>query len=154
MSLSEKRGGYVNLCEKRSGVLAIEFLFAFVFLLMFFLVIFTFQVIVLHRIEACYSVWRIERVESIDDPQDPNLKVTVNGGFGDVVIGTLNDSNISVVTLPDQSNIQSSAYKVSYNIDLIKGLLRFLMEKNSPEALTDTVEWIEPLPPELVVEHK
>ena len=142
----------------RKGAVTLEFLFAFLFLMVFFVIIISFEFILISRISAVHSIWRIQRVESISKSQlfinneDGNNKngFTRKVGFGDLVVDTLKNSNI--IIQPPKNEAQDP-YLADYNIALLKGLLNFYYGEESPKKSSDSVLWLEPGQPKTYEEH-
>jgi hypothetical protein len=148
--------------KKRIGAVTLEFLFAFIFLLIFFVVIFAFQIITLHRIEASYSTWRIERVRGIsngalpssDKTSDEETGLTGNETFDGAVMKTLKDSNILIKLIKaegDEQQTTSPGYEITYNIDLLKGILKYIGDTS--DAPKENIRWTEPKWPKIIPEN-
>jgi len=141
--------------KRRRGAATLEFVFAFSLLTILFIIIISFQIVVMHRIAAAYSVWRIQRVEGILNGNGVFVKKESNAGlfgregFGDLVVYTLKDSNIKV----EVPKSEQSEYVVKYDTSLLNGLLKFYYGKNAPKYISDNIDWFEPKPPPDVGEH-
>jgi hypothetical protein len=152
----------MRLFKKRIGAVALEFLFAFIFLLIFFVVIFAFQIITLHRIEASYSTWRIERVWGIsngalpssDKTSEEETGITGSETFDGAVMETLKNSNILINLIKsdgDEQQITSPGYEITYNIDLLKGILKYIGDTS--DAPKENIRWTEPKWPKIIPDH-
>lgn len=147
-----------KLFERRKGSTAFEFLVMFGFLLVFFIVIFFFEIIIINRISACYSAWRVFRVNGISSSKKSSEEVSSNKlyDFENLVIDTLKSSNINLVSESSNNDATSETsennYYVRYNNDLVKSISP-LYYGNKAEELKEKILWYEPRQPKSLDEH-
>ncbi len=149
--------------SKRRGLLTLEFLLVFSFILIGFLIIFSLEEFVIMRMTEAFDVWRVARVSSIigwNDtvharvPGDLSIKpkqalsIYPIEKFGDVIADSLESAwNISfaknsVSNLPNFGSVPVEV-NIQYNSDILKNFLKIKSDvfywkcPNMPEGLSE-----------------
>ena len=160
--MNKEEAGKIKM-QKRRGAATLEFVFAFIFLLIFFIVIISFQFITIQRMAGVISVWRIQRVSSLVNneklfiqttPSNSNYNIINTIGFGDLVVMTLKSANITVLKDKEDNNPnkQDNQYKIVYHSPFLKTFEKYFYDKDIKNPY-DKIYWVEPKSPPKYDEH-
>ena len=165
--------------RKRRGAATLEFVFAFIFLLIFFIVIISFQFITIQRMTGAISVWRIQRVGSFveDDnlfkalsPNNKPCSSNSSNNYNNAHNNSQNnekssDNNKEIgfgdlvvmslksanITIPKTNN-SDKQYKIVYYSPFLKTFEKYFYNRNI-ENPYDKIYWVEPKSPPDCKEH-